>query len=162
LPVDEKTWERVIIIKKAIQDGYKYVIWMDSDAIIKKMDVNLRSACKGIGMCYDNVFPLHHYNCGVMYFEIRPSTIKFVNDWNYVPGAFWQGHYWHEQSVLNSVMYKYHDTFTLLPNMWNSYEGTPCKEEDIIVKAWHGYFPGNDKITAMKACLTELYDKEIQ
>jgi hypothetical protein len=160
LPMDEKTWERVELIRKALAQGYQKVIWMDTDAIIKKPEYDLRDACVRIGMCYDTEFELKHYNCGVMYFDNVLSTRKFVDEWNYVPGAFWGGHYWHEQSVLNKNMPQYPDTFYRLPNKWNAYVGTPCAEDDIIVKAWHGYFPGNDKITAMKACLAGLSDIE--
>lgn len=150
-PMNEKTWERLVLIRKALDEGYDSVIWMDADAIIKKKEVDLREACQGVGACYDEKFPVHHYNCGVMYFENTPKVMEFVTEWrSRYPGGLWEGQHWHEQTEFNKMIPSYPGLIHRLENKWNSYPTTPCPENEIIVKAWHGAILPQQKINEMR------------
>jgi hypothetical protein len=162
-PAQEKTWERLVLVKQAMLAGYKYIVWMDADAIIRDDKMDLRTACKDIGVCYDVMFRVHHYNCGVMYFENTVKIRDFVFEWHErYPGGLWNGERWHEQTEFNSMVSKYSTLIHKLDNCWNSYPTIPCPADKVIVRAWHGPIMPDEKYRQMSAYINSLPSIENQ
>jgi hypothetical protein len=144
-------WLTLRLTLQALEDGYKYVIKLDADALIVRNDVDLREACKGVGACFDRLNVQQHYNTGVMYFENTPEVIDFLKLWlSLAPGTAWNGYQWGEQGELNKLAAD-HPVVQTLANKWNCYAGTPCYEEnEAVVIAYHGPNTIDYKLADMK------------
>jgi hypothetical protein len=139
-------WEKIWWIQRALEAGYPFICWMDADAGIHDITVDLRDALKGIegdmGLCqHENkaakIPP--HLNVGVMYMRNTPRVKEFVDEWmtKYPGDPRWQ-----EQGAFNDmrILDKYAGLVCRIDDRWNSTVNvTPVPEP--VVMGWHGVFP---------------------
>ena len=131
-------WPRWELILRAIQLGYKYVFWLDADAVIVNMAADLRDALpedKHFGLLYGRVpggEPVH-WNAGVMYIRSDPIMERFIEGMvsstprAYSPLPHWWGDTAGDQYVLNRLLAE-HPMFTAdfmhpLDRKWNTIYG---------------------------------------
>lgn len=106
-------WAKVKMIERALEQ-YDYVVWLDSDAFIWNVAVDLRVGCikPANVVLYDNPFLLPAV--GVMYWRNGPEAKEMVQDWlGKMPGRpnWWeQGEFqdlcvskWQERSWLGAL-----------------------------------------------------------
>jgi hypothetical protein len=150
------SWAKVDLIKIALDKGYKFIVWLDADALIKDLDTDLRDGCiDGIGACWMRIPQLNHWNVGVLYITNTPQVKEFIDTWlaNY-PGE----RQWMEQGVFNKLAMQSKVVQTV-SDRWNStlnYSMVP----DAVVLGYHGYGSAQDRLDAMTATLNELEVRE--
>lgn len=146
-------WAKLELIRRALDADYQYIVWLDADAMIYDLDVDLREACtKGIGACWHRIPQLHHWNVGVMYMQNTPEVREFIYDWlKEFPGA---NDGWYEQGVFNRFGMKSKVVHTLSDryNATLNYSMVP----DAVVLGFHGYGDAKQRYEAMK----KVSDKE--
>lgn len=134
------SWEKVYQIQRELQ-RYKYVFWIDSDAVIWDVAFNLRGCCqqKPIG-AVEMPIPFTHLHVGALFFQSCDESRNFVEDWvNKFPGhdPIWeQGAF---QELAGGTVHN--GNVGVLPSRCNSCDmlGTDC--DNPIIKAWHGHTP---------------------
>ena len=103
-------WMKVKLIREAMNKDYKYIIWLDADAVIVDAEHDLRNACTEgkIGACRhiltkaDYKIYLDHFNVGVLYVYNCEETREFVDKWlEGYPGTTKPA--WYEQGVFNDI-----------------------------------------------------------
>ncbi len=151
------SWSKVELIKMALNDGYKYVIWLDADALIKDIDTDLRDGCiNGIGACWQRIPQLNHWNVGVLYCVNTPQVKEFIDAW--LEGFPGLGDGWNEQGVFNKLAMQSKVVQTI-SDRWNAtlnYSMVP----DAVVLGYHGYGSAQERFEAMQATLKTLEARE--
>jgi len=142
-------WAKVELVRRALDTGYKYVIWLDADAMIYDLDTDLREACQGIGACWHRIPQLDHWNVGVMYFKNAPEVKDFINEWlNKYPGAR-DG--WNEQGEFNRLAMKSKIVHTL-SDRWNATLNVSMVP-DAVVLGFHGQGDAEQRLALMEQAL---------
>lgn len=145
-------WNKVALLRKGMEAGYKYVVWLDSDCWIADDTRDLREACPedGFGLvwhgkaewpessdCYD------HWNCGAVYVGNGANAERLLKQWWKSPD---EGHFWHDQHAFNRFAVPYFERtwkssapIKKLGYEWNAvpFEEFACERP--VVAAWHGY-----------------------
>ena len=142
---DDQPWVRFALAIEAFLTGYKYVVYLDTDAFIYDLDADLREACiKPINLVRYTV-PTSHLNTGVIYFnndrQIAKAVCQFLLQerryfMEYYPslrGWFDQGHV---NLIYNNPGNAEHFGEVDIKYNWDTHYSDPC--EHPIVKAWHG------------------------
>jgi len=145
-------WDKIFHIKRALADGYEFVVWMDTDAAVVR-DVSLTEALPKtahIGGCLhppnERLKIESHVNVGVLYFRNTDETRSFVNAWE----ASWPAKdpRWQEQGAFNDLS-KSSGIVSVIDNKWNStYQVTEVP--DPVVMAWHGSWPLAHRLDLMR------------
>ena len=149
-------WAKIELIRRALENGYEYVVWLDTDALIKDTDVDLREGCPkfGIGACWMRIPQLHHWNVGVLYIRNSQEVRDFVIEWlSKFPG----GRQWMEQGVFNEMGMKGKIVNTI-SDKWNAtlnYSMVP----DAVILAYHGNGDAKQRYELMKGTLERLEAK---
>lgn len=134
-------WHKIAMIRDALEKGYEYVFWVDTDAGIVDFGVDLRSAFTGDGdigaVEHDaNNIP-KHLNVGVVFVRNTERARQFIKEWwDSFPGE----ERWVEQGSFNKLAEKYPDVVFRLDDKWNSTVGVN-ESDDPIIKGWHGVVP---------------------
>jgi hypothetical protein len=132
-------WAKVKMIERALED-YEYVVWLDSDAFIWNVVIDLRSACikPANVVLYNNPFLLPAV--GAMYWRSCPEAKEMVQDWL----ATMPGHAnWWEQGEFQDLCvskWQERDWLGALPPEFN-HDDYITRCESPIVVGLHGY-PG--------------------
>jgi hypothetical protein len=142
-------WGKIWFIRLMMDQGYKNVFWIDTDAAIVDMECDLRDGLpegKLIGACEHwapDWFPQYdiprHYNVGVLFLKNDPKVIEFLDEWI----AMYPGHpRWLEQGNFNELVTgeKYAGIFHKLDDKWNATYRVNEVEKPCIM-AWHGVMP---------------------
>jgi hypothetical protein len=155
-------WSKIWLLKWALERGYEFIAWIDSDAAIVNGQVDLRTIFAEGGdpnsgligavehnapWFKDNGMEAHH-NIGVMYFRTGPLVVEFIDDWlSRYPGE----PRWAEQGSFNKMIVeeKYKDIFVSCPAKWNSTVNVNLVP-DAIVMGWHGIYPVAKRLEMMK------------
>jgi hypothetical protein len=153
-------WAKLELIRLMLADHYKYIIWIDADAMIVDMDTDLRTGCpEGIGMVLHNGpgTPGPHYNVGVMLIQNTPRVVAFVDEWlTRYPGT--TEFPWHEQGEAWKMAHdpKWQDVVFQIDNKWNSclYAGTFVDNQ--VIAGWHGMGNPEQRTMQMRQYLTEV------
>lgn len=154
--VSQGGWAKVELIQQALhsfRNNYKFVIWLDADAVIYDLSADLRDALPdgGIGCAWHVNSLYDHWNVGVIYLRNSERTREFVKTWlSQAPGP----DPWHEQDVYNQMAHdpQWADIVRTVDNRWNSTEANaPC--DNPVIKAFHGCGPAFDRLQLMKECL---------
>lgn len=146
-------WPKISRVIKALNLGYKYVVWLDADAVILDTSVDLRDALTngGIGAVWHKNSLYDHWNVGVMYFRDRLGTLEFLNTWaDQAPGV----KPWFEQEVYNQMAneIKWSCVIRTLEAKWNStLVNAPC--DNPVIMAFHGCGPVERRYKLMKECI---------
>jgi hypothetical protein len=153
-------WNKIWLIQEALQKGYEYIAYLDTDAVVWDMDCDLRDALpadKLIGaVLHDparseylrvNQVPAHH-NVGALYFRNAPLTMQFVNEWlaSY-PGK----ERWMEQGAFNDLVQdpRYAPVFHECGDEWNATVNVN-EVAGLKVRAWHGVMPPEKRLAVMQ------------
>lgn len=160
-------WNKVYLIRKAISDGYRYVIWLDSDCYIADDTVDLRDVCPddGYGLTWhksdnwdtwgENLYD--HHNMGAIYCGVGERSKLLTELW-------WESsdfeHVWHDQHAFNKDALKKYRIRTLAdpPITQLGYEFNSTREfnaEKPVVAAWHGYGTMEQRIFAMQTFIQD-------
>lgn len=147
-PEENGAWDKVILVQKALQDGYDLVVWLDADAMIWDLDTDLRSVPNppdtiGAVVFEKCRFYEAHYNAGVLYFRNGPSVRLFVAAWlaGY-PGE----HKWHEQKVFNDMS---SNIVCALPATWNYTAFRHSGVGKPVIRGYHSIRGAEEKLQAM-------------
>jgi hypothetical protein len=143
-PPENGGWAKLLLIRDALEK-YKYVVWLDADAMIVDMDADLRDAVSdGIGVT-QNHFPEHH-NVGMLYVRSSLAVTKFFDAWI----AEYPGYdFWREQRVFNDMVLLYPDLVHTIPDKYNScWNNNYC--DDRIVATFHGCGNWQERLELMK------------
>lgn len=147
------SWSKIELVKFALENGYKYVIWLDADTVIKDMDTDLRDACvDGIGACWHRIPQLNHWNVGFLSFMNTPAVRDFVDAWLAAFPGYGDG--WNEQGVFNKLAMQSRVVQTI-SDRWNAtlnYSMVP----DAVVLGFHGYGTTQERYDAMQTTLNQL------
>ncbi len=151
-------WGKIWLMKLMIEQGYKHVFWIDTDAAIVDFESDLRDALpegKLIGACEHwapDWFPQYdipkHFNVGVTFLRNDPLTVEFLDDWI----SRYPGHpRWMEQGSFNEMIAedKYKDIFAPLDAKYNATINVNQVEHPVIM-GWHGIMPEVRRFAMMK------------
>ena len=160
-------WGKIWLMRLMLDQGYKYVFWIDTDAAIVNMDCDLRSGLpegKLFGACEhwaEDWFPKfdipRHFNVGVLFLKNDPLTVEFLDDWI----GRYPGHpRWLEQGAFNEMVKedKYKDVFHPLEARWNATYNVNHVENPVIM-AWHGVMPESQRFSMMKTVFRDDFIK---
>jgi len=131
-------WEKIFIVKDFLP-FYSWILWLDSDAVIYNMDMEI----PGLELPYDFIFTSDPpcwrspFNAGVFLVKNTPVGIKILNEWisGYNPKRWylknskwycygeWSGVDYEQGFFVKNIMQKYKDNIKSLE--WYVYN-TPC------------------------------------
>lgn len=147
-------WAKIELVRRMLAQGYKYVCWIDADAMIVDMDTDLRDGCpEGIGMVLHNGpgTPGPHLNVGVMLIQNSERVKAFVDEWaSRYPGT--TEFPWHEQGEAHKMARdpKWQDVVIQIENKWNSCIWAQTHVEKMVIEGWHGMGNGQQRYEQMK------------
>jgi len=152
-------WDKIHYIKNALDAGYKYIVWLDTDTAIVG-DTDLSEALtedQHIGGCIHDAHDIpRHINVGALHLRNTEKTRSFVSDWyDSYPDANSQ---WLEQGTFNKLMEKHPGVVSVIDDKWNS-TVTTNEVKDPVVMGWHGIQPWIGRLTMMKAAFINDYLK---
>ncbi len=150
-------WGKIWLMRLMLDQGYRHVFWIDTDAAIVDPECDLRDGLpegKLIGAVEHYApdwFPQagipRHYNVGVVFLRNAPRTYEFLDEWI---GRYPSNGRWLEQGVFNELATgKYADVFHKLDDKWNStfrVNETPNPS----IQGWHGVMPESKRYSMMK------------
>lgn len=153
-------WAKLELVRMALADGYKFIIWIDADAMIVDMDTDLREGCpEGLGMVLHTGpgTPGPHLNVGVMLIQNTPRVRALVDEWlTRYPGT--TEFPWYEQGEAHKLARdpKWQDVIIQIDSKWNSciYAGTHV--DNAIIEAWHGMGNGAMRLAQMRQFMKEV------
>lgn len=144
-------WVKIEMILDAMQKGYKYIVWLDPDTLIKDLEEDLRNGCDGIGACWHRIPQLNHWNVGALYIENSDEAYEFTKDWL---KAFPGERQWMEQGEFNKLAMK-RTIVKTISDRWNStlnYSMVP----DAVVLGFHGNGDGVARLKMIQDALKVL------
>lgn len=134
-------WDAIRMVRAEMEKGYKYIVYLDADTIIKDMKADLREGCppEKIGACrhvlkkQDYGIDLDHLNVGALYFSNCDATRAFVDKWlDGYPGTTEPP--WWEQGVMNKIN---DGTVVAIDNKYNA-TGKVNPSPSPVVLGFHG------------------------
>jgi hypothetical protein len=145
---DHPAWAKFHLASQAFTLGYEYVVYLDDDAFIADLNVDLRTACLAAFNLALWSVPLKHLQCGVIYMNNGNGYAKglldvLIQEQKYYLERFPDLRGWYEQGQLNDYSKMPYNTrhFHQLPLKWN-YNAQLCGSlpsgETPAVLAWHG------------------------
>jgi hypothetical protein len=148
-------WDKIKLIQDALNRGYEYVFWIDTDAAIIDFSVDLRDAFtdKFIGCCehkrenlpkeYD--IPTH-LNVGVTFVKNGNGVKEFIQEWwDSFPGD----KRWVEQGSFNEMAKKYPEIVFKMDDRFNATVNVNMCEKPVIL-GWHGIQPDSKRFNMMR------------
>jgi hypothetical protein len=137
-------WDKLVLIRHALELGFPTVAWLDSDTLIVRDEADWRGALDPSGGPLGCVWhPAHaetgapeHWNTGVMFIRNTPRVREFfARVWEQGPLG---DHTWHEQARIMALLPEFPGLVQRLDDRWNS---LPLINEspDPVIKAWHGH-----------------------
>jgi hypothetical protein len=156
--VETGQWMKIKLIQEALQAGYKYIVWIDADAMIINPSVDLRDATQAdkIGACWHRIPQLHHWNVGVLYVGNSDNVVNFVDQWMASYPAPNDG--WFEQGVFNR-MGMTDSTVTTISDKWNAtIDVSMCP--DAVVLGFHGQGDSEYRYNQMKQVFYNLFPEQ--
>lgn len=120
------SWSRLPALRKALQEGYDYVCWMDADTIITAPEFKLETVIEKYAKPDDFIFiskDCNGYNDGVHMLRSCQDAINLLNDTEEAYPEF-KNHIWWSQGayILLLRLTAYKDKVCEVPcSVWNSY-----------------------------------------
>ena len=159
-------WEKIALIKKALELDYDFVAWIDADAAVMDFEVDLIDAIpegKSFGTAlhdapwFKGLDILPHYNVGVTYWRNTELSRKFTAEWF---AAYPGSKRWMEQGAFNELIDKdeYKDGFHTVDARFNATVNVNLVDNP-VVKGWHGIMPMEKRYGMMKAEMREDFLK---
>lgn len=127
---------KIELIRRAMQAGYEYIVWLDADTLVIDPSVNPCTDIRPlhIGACWHRIPQLHHWNVGALYIHNSESTRKFVDEWRGVYPPPRDG--WNEQGVFNRLALQSRTVITM-SDKWNATIDVSMVP-DAVVLGFHG------------------------
>jgi len=128
-------WGKIPLILAAMQMGFERIVWLDADAVVLNLNVDLsRLVDRGIGMV-QHPHPLH-WNSGMMVVVRSAATQRFYEAVNSEPE---NDSAWMEQLPINTLASRpeFADLFTPLDPAYNSTPGAVMADSPSVIAA-HG------------------------
>jgi len=152
-PLSAGGWAKLPIIIRALERGYKYIVWMDADSLIADMSADLRKGCPpdGIGFVVHSA-DVKHFNVGNIYITSSPRVREFLLDWvSWYPGPA----SWHEQAVLNLLALApvYSGIVQEIDPKYNSCRSGGSHVPGAVVEGFHGEGDVANRIKLMRKFL---------
>ena len=147
-------WEKVLLIRDMLDEGYQNVIYLDVDTYIYDIWRDLREGCPadGVGaVVLDNpeIGGERHYNVGALYFGNSKRVREFVERWlSYAPAP-------NEQKYFNELA---GDCVVELGNEWNYTYNRHFSYGDTVVNGYHGL----ERVKAYELMQVSLLSRAIQ
>ena len=155
LDVNNGGWVKIELIRAALKAGYEYIVWLDADAMIIDVSVDLRHAFEAgkIGAAWHRIPQLNHWNVGVMYVHNTPDTSAFISQWlaSYPPPK--DG--WMEQGVFNR-MGKAGKIVSTVSDKWNATIDVNLVP-DAVVLGFHGQGDAEYRYGMMEETFKRLF-----
>jgi hypothetical protein len=136
-------WNKVVLIRHALDMGFDTVAWLDADTLIVRDEEDFRTAIHPHGGPIalarhppggDGLL-LEHWNTGVMFLRNTPQVREFFRAvWEL--GPFGENPTY-EQARINDLLQQFPTLVQRLDDRWNSTEGVN-EAPNPIIKAWHG------------------------
>lgn len=160
-------YDKIELIRRAMEYGYEYIAWVDADAAIMDFGVDLLDAIpedKALGAClhdpeksaYLKQYNVpQHYNVGVSYYRNTPEAQQFIIDWFATyPGK----ERWQEQGSYNDLIERpeYAAIFHRCDDKFNATIAVNEVEKP-VVKGWHGVMPISRRLDMMRKELKTDY-----
>ena len=156
--VTNGAWGKVELIRKALDQGYHYVICLDVDTLIVDTEIDLRDAVQPgkVGACWHRIPQLDHWNVGALYIDNDPDTRAFIASWfaSYPPPQ--DG--WLEQGAFNRLARKSRTVVTL-SDRWNATLDVSMVP-DAVVLGFHGQGDTPYRINIMQQTIDKLFPKQ--
>jgi len=148
-PPENGGWAKLLLIRKALQAGYTFVIWLDADTLIKDLTTDLREGCPledvGAVEFIRNTWGIHR-NVGALYLRNTTRNNYTIDMWlSCYPGTPPQ----HEQAVCNE------SGSVTIPPKWNYVASRCTPVTDPVVLGFHDLRNISDKLGAMKQELAQ-------
>ena len=148
-------WDKIVLIREALQKYYDLIVWLDSDCLIICPDVDIREALSGdtwIGMCEHERPDLPwHLNAGAIWIRNTKEARSFFEE-------VWKRDYeegWYDQQPINDILQENNfQGVKILDPVWNSCDAVN-PVPDPIVKAWHNMGTPEQRLTQMKPYLLQ-------
>jgi hypothetical protein len=153
-------WDKIDLIRRAMELGYQYIVWIDSDAAIMDLEAELTDALpegKDFGAVLHDPAKSEflkscevpsHCNVGVTYWRNTELTQRFVLEWFAShPGE----ERWVEQGSFNKLIAddRYKDAFHVVDDTYNATVNVNEVDKP-VVKGWHGIMPPVKRLNMMK------------
>jgi len=166
-------WAKIAMMQQLMLQGYEYLVYLDADAYISDLSVDLRSVCqKPINMVrwWDQSESLSHLQGGVIYMHSLPPQAQQANAYTIVSTLLQEAKYyidrfpglrgWYEQGQINEFSKHdwFKDFFGEVPIEYNWGEKANKKCEHPVVKAFHGVRPMNVLYETMKESIDNEYE----
>ena len=155
LPMSQGAWLKIELIQRAMQQGYRDIVWLDADAMIVDVETDLRDAIQHnkIGACWHRIPQLNHWNVGVLYISNTDETRRFVDDWlaSYPPPA----NGWFEQGVFNRMGLQ-SKTVVTISDKWNATIDVNMVP-DAVVLGFHGQGNAEHRYKLMQQTYERLF-----
>jgi hypothetical protein len=148
-------WHKVKMIQNALERGYKYVFWLDTDTAIMDFNSDLRDAFTGSIGCVQHKreqLPKEydiptHLNVGVVFVRNDEGVKEFMKSWwDSFPGD----KRWMEQGSFNDLA-KDNPLVFKMDDKYNATVNVNMCEKPVIV-GWHG-IPAGKRFNMMKIAL---------
>jgi hypothetical protein len=145
-------WDKVVLIRDAMNLGFENIVWLDADAYIQDLDCEITSVCK-YGYVGAVEFPAFagaptHWNVGALY--TGEGAWDIIEAWlAQFPGP----EMWREQAVFNAFTDAEVNT---LPVEWNYTPPRHPQGLDCYVRGFHNVRGVEEKYQAMQEALNEL------
>ena len=149
-------WEKMFLIQFALKTQYKYIFWIDADAVIVDMSMDFRQVMKKAimmtkhpGGYFDPSGKSWHYNDGVLFVKNDPIVSKLIDmTIDLGPG----GPGWYDQLVLNylvAIPFFYRENVGELDVKYNSCYGVNTSPSPVI-NTIHGPHAIEKKLEVMR------------
>lgn len=153
-------WAKLELVRQMLLRGYKYIVWIDADAMIVDMHTDLRDGCPmGLGMVMHNGAgtPGPHLNVGVMLMQNTPRVREFFDEWcSRYPGT--TEFPWYEQGEAHKMAHdpKWQDVVIQIENKWNACVYANTMVDNPVVIGWHGMGSPAQRTDQMRQYMTEV------
>jgi hypothetical protein len=140
-------WEKPFLIKKELENGHEWVVWLDTDCLwLGNEELNV--PIDNFGMTFHHLCShqtmMDHYNAGMIIVRNNEKSLELVNEWIHCPD---EGHQWHDQYSLNKVLKTHTNCVRNLDHKYNSVQGIPdYSSSNPVIVSWHGQPNRVDKI----------------
>ena len=147
------SWVKVEQMIAALKKGYKYIVSLEPDTLIKDTSADLREGCpRGVGACYHRHPVGHQWNVGALYMQNSPEAMAFMEEWL----AEWPAEpLWRDNGAFNVVAMRNHTAQTI-SDRWNA--TLDCSMvPDAVVLGFHGVgINANARLETMKKVLAQI------
>ena len=157
-------WAKIELVRQMLARGYRYVVWVDADAMIVDMNTDLRDGCpEGLGMVMHNGkgTPGPHLNVGVMLMQNSERVRAFVDEWiTRYPGT--TEFPWYEQGEAHKMAHDplWADVVIEIDKRWNACDYAGTHTDNPVIMGWHGMGLPAQRIEQMRIALDAINKAE--